>query len=296
MIPTKEQLKNLYNEGLTQCEISTKLGISQSAVSNYTRKYEINIDKKWTDEELEYLEKYYGTYSLQRIGKKLGRTPQAVESKARRLGMTCKFNSGKLNATELAQAFKVDSHVVIYNWIKNKGLRASFKVIKSIRKYWRIDINVFWKWAYKNKDIINFAKLEKNVLGPEPKWVDSERKKDTKEKPERSYCKWTKEEDKKLMMLWVNNYTAKEIGEIMGKTGPAVSRRKRILGLALRKIPLKWKEEEIKILLTMKLNGSLDKEIAMELGRGEGEVSWKRNELIKQGKLNWKYREKAISC
>lgn len=297
MIPTKEQIEELHNRGLTQREIGLEFQTTQSRISYFMKKYGIQTSNRWTDEQVEYLETYYGVFSLQAIAKNLGKTVQAIESKARKMGMTCLTNSGKLNATELAEAFNVDPHVVTHNWIRTKGLKASFKVVKVTRKFWRIDIEEFWKWAFKNREIINFAKLEKNILGIEPEWVEIERKRDFKEIPKKTFCKWTKEEDKKLIMLWTNtNYTAKEIGEMLGKSAAGVSRRRRRLKLAPRKIPIKWKPEEIETVINMKLNGALDKEIAWELGRGELEVSSKRKELIKQGKLNWKYREKAGDC
>jgi predicted DNA-binding protein YlxM (UPF0122 family) len=298
MNPTKEQLEDLYcKQGLTQHEIAIKFETRQARISSLMQKYAIKTDKRWTDKEEEYLERYYGVLSLRAIANKIGKSPEAVESKARKSGMSCLMNSGKLNATELAKAFNVDGHVVIDNWIKKKGLKASFRVVKNTRKFWRIDIDEFWKWAYKNSSIINFAKLEKNILGAEPEWVELERRRDFKETAKRKFCKWTEEEDSKLKMLWSNtNYTAKEIGEVLGKSAAGVSRRKARLGLPPRKVPIKWKAGEIEILINMKLKGALDKEIAWELGREESEIIWKRRELIKQGKLNWRYREKVAGC
>lgn len=43
---------------------------------------------------------------------------------------------------------------------KVKG--SSFKVI---------NLDEFWKWAEKNRTIIDFSQLEENVLGKEPEWL-----------------------------------------------------------------------------------------------------------------------------
>lgn len=289
---TKEQIENLYKGGLTQKEIAIKFGSSQSEISRLMKNYGIKTNKSWTDEEIEYLENSYGNYSIKTISKRLGRTEVAISIKAKRLGLNCFLNSEKLTAADLARAFRIDRHVVMDNWIKNKGLKASYKIVKSSRKYWRIDIEDFWKWSYKNRKIINFSKLERHILGAEPEWVEIERKKDYMHIPKRQACKWTKEEDEKLAMLYPNmNYTLKQIGGMLGKSEAAVNRRRKRIGVKPRKICLKWQQEEIDLLINLKLKGALDKEIAWELGRDEGNVSWKRKELIKCGQLNWKYRE-----
>ncbi|APQ96963.1 hypothetical protein [Clostridium botulinum] len=288
-----EKIKKLYNKGFTQKQVGEKLGMTQNKISYLMKKYNIKTRNSiWTEEEEEYLQSRYGKTTLKRIAKKLGRSENAIEIKAGRLGLSSALEAtGELTAAELAEIFKIDSHVIVNRWIKNKGLKAQYKAIKFTRKFWRIKIEDFWKWAEDNKEIINFSKLERNILGKEPSWVNIERKKDFKEKPKRQHQFWNELEDRKLKNLWKSSKSIKEIAEILNRSSSSVRHRSKRLGLKPnKKVNIPWTNEEVNTVIRMKKNGALDKEIAWELGRSTGNISWKRKELIKQGKLNWQYR------
>ncbi len=123
------------------------------------------------------LQRRYGKTTLKSISKKLNRSENAIEIKACRLGLSSALEAtGELTAAEIANVFKIDAHVVVDRWIKDRELKAQYKAVKFTRKFWRIKIEDFWKWAEDNKEIINFSKLERNILGKEPSWVDLERK------------------------------------------------------------------------------------------------------------------------
>ncbi|EQB3099703.1 helix-turn-helix domain-containing protein [Clostridium botulinum] len=288
-----EKIKIQYKKGFTQKQVGEKLNITQSKVSYLMKKYNIKSrNSVWTQEEEEYLQRRYGKTTLKRIAKKLGRSETAVEIKAGRLGLSSALEAtGELTAAEIANVFKIDAHVVVDRWIKDRELKAQYKAVKFTRKFWRIKIEDFWRWAEENKEIINFFKLERNVLGKEPSWVDIERKKDFKEKPKRQHQFWNELEDRKLKNLWKSSKSIKEIAEILNRSSSSVRHRSKRLGLKPnKKVNIPWTNEEVNTVIRMKKNGALDKEIAWELGRSTGNISWKRKELIKQGKLNWQYR------
>lgn len=290
------KIQKLYNKGFTQKQVGEKLNINQSKISYLMKKYNIKTRNSiWTEEEEEYLQRRYGKTTLKRIAKKLGRSENAIEIKAGRLGISSALEAtGELTAAEIAKVFKIDAHVVVDKWIKDKSLKAQYKAIKYKRKFWRIKIEDFWKWAYVNKEIINFSKLERNILGKEPSWVDLERKKDFKEKPKRQHQFWNELEDRRLKNMWKSNLNLKEIAERLNRSCSSIRHRSKRLGLVpTRKVNIPWKKEEIGTLINMKEKGALDREIAWELGRSTGNISWKRKELIKQGKLNWQYRREA---
>ncbi|MBY6871637.1 hypothetical protein HYH37_00215 [Clostridium botulinum] len=290
------KIQKLYNKGFTQKQVGEKLNINQSKVSYLMKKYNIKARNSiWTEEEEEYLQRRYGKTTLKRIAKKLGRSENAIEIKAGRLGISSALEAtGELTASEIAKVFKIDAHVVVDKWIKNKELKAQYKAVRCKRKFWRIKIEDFWKWAKDNKEIINFSKLERNILGKEPSWVDLERKKDFKEKPKRQHQFWNELEDRRLKNMWKSNLNLKEIAERLNRSCSSIRHRSKRLGLVpTRKVNIPWKKEEIETLINMKEKGALDREIAWELGRSTGNISWKRKELIKQGKLNWQYRREA---
>ncbi|EKO1912211.1 hypothetical protein PZQ55_001249 [Clostridium botulinum] len=291
-----EKIKKLYNKGLTQKQVGETLNINQSKVSYLMKKYNIKSrNSVWSQEEEEYLQRRYGKTTLKRIAKKLGRSENAIEIKAGRLGLSSALEAtGELTAAEIAKVFKIDAHVVVDKWIKNKALKAQYKAVRCKRKFWRIKTEDFWKWAKDNKEIINFSKLERNILGKEPSWVDLERKKDFKEKPKRQHQFWNELEDRRLKNMWKSNLSLKEIAERLNRSCSSIRHRSKRLGLVpTRKVNIPWKKEEIETLINMKEKGALDREIAWELGRSTGNISWKRKELIKQGKLNWQYRREA---
>ncbi len=94
--------------------------------------------------------------------------------------------------------------------------------------------------------------------------------------------------------MWKSNLNLKEIAERLNRSCSSIRHRSKRLGLVpTRKVNIPWKKEEIETLINMKEKGALDREIAWELGRSTGNISWKRKELIKQGKLNWQYRREA---
>ncbi|MDU5010650.1 MAG: hypothetical protein E6257_00830 [Clostridium botulinum] len=288
-----EKIKKLYNKGLTQKQVGETLNINQSKVSYLMKKYNIKSRNSiWTEEEEEYLQRRYGKTTLKRIAKKLGRSENAIEIKAGRLGLSSALEAtGELTAAEIAKVFKIDAHVVVDKWIKNKGLKAQYKAVRCKRKFWRIKTEDFWKWAKDNKEIINFSKLERNILGKEPSWVEIERKKDFRERPKREYKLWNELEDRKLKNLWKTSRSLKELAELLDRSSSSVRNRATKLELKpCRKVNIPWTDEEVNTVIRMKKDGALDREIAWELGRSTENISWKRKELIKQGKLNWQYR------
>lgn len=59
----------------------------------------------WTEEEVDYLEKWAGAHSLARIAKKLGRSHSAVHSKIHRLGTAARDNTEYMTANQVAQEY-----------------------------------------------------------------------------------------------------------------------------------------------------------------------------------------------
>ena len=286
-----ELIKKLYQSGLTQTQVAHKLNVSQAEISRIMRNNNIQTrENKWKEDEIEYLMQHYGSITVKEISKNLKRTEMSIVIKAKRLGINALNNTEKINAKQLAEALNVDRKVIAH-LINDKGLKAKFKSVKNVnKKFWRISIDDFWKWAEKNKDLINFSKMEKNILGKEPKWVDEQRKIDFRRRARRENAKWQSREDEVLKTFWKHR-KAKEIAIMLSRSEASVLRRASRLGLERKNIVLPWQKIEIETLIEMKLDGALDKEIAWELGRDEGQVSWKRKELIKNGLLDWKYRK-----
>ncbi|MBJ8108972.1 sigma-70 family RNA polymerase sigma factor [Bacillus cereus group sp. N6] len=185
----------------------------------------------WTEKDIEFLENSIGVYSFDRIAKKLGKTPLAVESKAEKLGISnTKLASGFITVHELAQCLGVCSKVV-KKFTENNGLPTTQRDFRIKKKHGTkrlltyIDIDNFWKWAEGNKDLINWYQLPKYALTPEPEWLEERRKEDYQKWLKRPRP-WTPEQDAQLWHLfYVEGKPQKEIGEIMHRTKNGVEKR-----------------------------------------------------------------------
>lgn len=182
--------------------------------------------RSWTDEEEDYLLTYFGSVSMKKLAENLKRTVKAVESKLARLGVYGgKANTGHATVYEIADSLQVDNHTV-YRWVENKGLPHKKHVVANTRKFILIDIPKFWKWAERNKDLINFYKIPKHALIPEPEWVDEQRRLDHVNKSQKLKQNWTSEEDTRLWYLYYSRgLLQKEIATLMGRSQKAIQRR-----------------------------------------------------------------------
>jgi transposase len=125
---------------------------------------------------------------------------------------------------ELAKCLQIDVHT-IYNWIQKK--RLPYKITKAkTRKFIGIDVLAFWKWAEQNKELLNFSKIPRNTLIPEPDWVKKQKRYDYSNRPKHENKKWTEEEDARLWyMFYEEGRTQQEIGQLIGRSRHGVQRR-----------------------------------------------------------------------
>jgi len=227
--------------------------------------------------------------SFQNIAKKLEKSVVAIGihgKRVLRLGPT-KDAQGRINANQLANICKIDRHVITDNWITKRGLKATKKITKNEFKFWLINSNDFWKWAEKNKDAINFSKIERDELVPEPPWVELERKRDYKEIPKKQFKLWTSEEDRQLINLIRSGKTYKQIATIMDRTSFSCEHRYSRLvkrqKAKLKKIQLPWTNTENNMMLDMEKQGLRDEEIAYKLGREPDHIRDHRRNLRDKG-------------
>lgn len=179
--------------------------------------------KRWTEEEIDYLKENVGYRRIKDIAETLGRTETAVTLKIKRLKLgKTRSLSDKITSGELANILQVDRNTV-RGWINYHGLPASKKVTSHTRKYILISPESFWKWAESHRERIDFQKLERNALPPEPKWVDEERRNP-------SYCpriyqEWTTKEDKLLAELIDKGLSYRDIAKQLRRSPYSVEKR-----------------------------------------------------------------------
>lgn len=199
----------------------------------------------WSDEEVDILMESVGVLTFDGIARKLKKTPRAVESKLDKLGMAnTKFASGMITMHELSVALGIDDKVV-KRWIDNKELphiRKNFRYgeynerrgREKKRLFYYINVDEFWAWAGKNKDVLNWHRVPEDALPPEPLWVNPQRKIDFY-KWEKQRSAWSEEQDKLLWQYYYqDNLPQKQIAMLLGKTVSRVEKRLRKLREAKR--------------------------------------------------------------
>ncbi len=181
------------------------------------------MSKMYSVEEVEFLKEHVGYMKLTTIAKKLNRPLESVSIKLKRLGLgDTRSQAGMITIGELAKILDVDRKTV-ENWVLRHGLRCLKQITRQSKSFYFINPTDFWVWAEYNKEKISFYKIEKNVLAPEPEWVDQERIK----KRDRvvNYRTWTTGEKKNLLELKNKGYTFVEIGKILGRSASSVGKQ-----------------------------------------------------------------------
>lgn len=194
----------------------------------------------WTKEDSDYLRDNWGTVAVGTIGVKLNRSKNAIMIKVQRLGLGPFLENGdyiSFNQMLIALGVAGGYSYKTTSWIKNRDFPVKLKKIGDC-KFKVVYLEEFWKWAEKNRNFIDWSKVEKNILGKEPGWVDDIRKIDQKRSIAVKQTPWTPEEDQRLKSLLKEfKYTYSEIAVRLHRTEGAVTRR--ICTLGFKERPLK---------------------------------------------------------
>lgn len=238
--------------------------------------------RRWSDEEIEYLTKNYGRYSIQAIADKLDRTNLGVIQKANRLGLGLAYEAqGTITAAELARALGRRTSVIL-RWIYKNGLKSKLKTVKEKRKYQMIRVTDFWAFAKEHPMLMKWELYERNTLPPEPEWLDEEIKNYFETRNKNKDKVWTKAEDCYLLTYYNKGKLVKDIAEFLGRSEMSTWCRLKKLKVPKRVIQIPWKPVEDEILINMRGQGKIFKDIAEELGRSIRSVQ-RRYDRIKKG-------------
>lgn len=235
--------------------------------------------KKWTQEELDFLEEKWGVLSKKLIAKKLNRSLNSVIVKAVRLGLGRYINAR--DEITLNLLINTLGYKNSYSWVSKKfeNHNIPIKKMKIIDKSVKmVNINEFWKWAEKNKEILNFADFEEGALGKEPLWVKEKRNidKNSLNKINRNRL-WTKYEEQLLISKVKSmRYTYEELSKEFNRTEGAIKSRLNKLQTPYRPLErdrhIIWTEEENNTLLQMYKEGYGANQIARKINKSEFSV------------------------
>lgn len=206
--------------------------------------------KKWSIEEVEYLEEKWGMTSIPSIAKHLGRSINSVKNKAYKLGLGRFIHQGEyITLHQLITAIgQKQNYSYLNERLERDGFPIKYKIMIN-EKVKVIYIKEFWEWTKINQSKIDFSNFEENMLGPEDEWVKVKRKNDKLKKKTFKTTPWTEQEDRRLEQeLNKYKYSYKELSEMFNRTEGALQRRICDLGLKARPIKannhIKWTKEE----------------------------------------------------
>lgn len=200
--------------------------------------------RRWTKEEIEYLSERWGDVSIKGLAKKFNRSINSVSLKANRIGLgNFNLSGDYLTLFQLGQALNMHNnlYMVYTKWV-GAGLPIKHKTVVS-RKIKVIYIEDFWEWAEQHQEMVNFSRMEKNILGIEPEWVDVKRKTDGLTKNLKRI--WTTTEIHVLEQMLLGKYTYAEIAKSLKRTECSITSKVHDLKKNIKKdIKMVWDEEE----------------------------------------------------
>lgn len=172
--------------------------------------------KKYTEDELLYLESSWGKMSVARIAGKLGRTVEAIESKARKMGLgdplECK---DFMIAVEVADLLGTDRKTLKRHF-DERGLKCKYKKIKN-RKLVTVEYEDLIEWLMENPNYWNGTKVDKVGLisiGLDRDFLSSK----IKEDEIKTYRTTLEERDvRRIAELYNKFYTYEQIAKVLNK-------------------------------------------------------------------------------
>jgi len=177
--------------------------------------------RNWTREEEAYLAKYAGMYRIDVIAKNLDRTSISVELKMKRMGLSnTRDQVGLITMGELARLLGVDRNTVKH-WADRHKLPYIKRKTKKEKTFYFVDTNRFWDWADNNREKVDFSRIERHAIPPEPKWVEPLRQ----ERKETRYKPWTIQEEKQLLEQMKHRKPLADIAKSMNRSLTSVERK-----------------------------------------------------------------------
>ena len=168
--------------------------------------------RRWTQEELQTLEKMSGTYTVAVIAKRLGRSFDAVNIKLNRLGLAgFERSTDMLTMNQVCLLLGVQSRTVKKKW-KDKGLRIFRK-----GNYLAIRQEELIKYLKNHPEDWNATKITDDSIIMAYPWYKEKKRADTRE----NYY-WSQYDVSRLRYLRHEGYSIGEIAKKMGRSESSI--------------------------------------------------------------------------
>lgn len=252
-----------------------------------------NAKKKWTEAEEEYLQEAWGKSSLKTIAKNLGRSEDAVIVRINRMGLPPGLQNGeRISWNQFVIALCGTNHGSSYlkMRLEREGFPTHRQIIRGTNgfRFTTVDIDEFWEFAERHKELFDFSRMERYAFGFEPEWATLKRRIDTERlrNGRKNNDPWTSGDDSHLLYLLRKQcYTYTDIAHRLRRSEGAVKRRLATLGVKERPVRMEnreWTQEEELRLLEMLEQGYGFDNIAQELGRTALGVRGKHECLVRR--------------
>lgn len=251
-----------------------------------------NAKQPWASADDAYLREHWGNRGgIPSIANAIGRSVEAVKIRAQKLGLGRYINGGVL------VSFNVLYRIVIgeringgYQYTKDRwqslGLR--FHSVRTNNDVTcMVDVEEFWRWSKKHRDMLDFSRFEENALGKEPKWVKEKRRIDIEnrriQQPKKS--PWSHEELELLRDMLEHGATYQELERALLRTSSAI--RRKIYDLYLpkprRSKQVEWTDEDMRTLVRMINQGYSQDYCARQMNRSCQAVRGRVEQLRARG-------------
>lgn len=168
--------------------------------------------RKWTQEELQTLEDMIGTFTVETIARRLGRSFDAVNIKLNRMGLVgFEKSTDMLTLNQVCQMLGVQSRTLKGKWAR-KGLRIIHK-----GNYLVVKQPELIRYLKNHPEDWNAANIPDDSLIMGYPWYKEKKQTDIKT---RYY--WTPAEVSKLKHLRHEGYSIREIAEQMGRSESSI--------------------------------------------------------------------------
>lgn len=234
---------------------------------------EVRKVRGWTEGQLRILERSWGKQSLNQLARRLGKSPTNISNKAIAMGLGYFAESvDGVTISHLSQLIGVKRDLLL-QWSDHFGFPAKRRRFGGQWGVWVVDIRAFWKWAEKHKHLINFARIEDNILPPEPSWVKEERRRDILASQKYNDHLWADLARDRLRELCEYTTNLSDLERKLGRSREAIAQEMLRMGIKPRRNlnykVKKWTKKEVQIMMQMRKKGLSWRKIARRLSRTE---------------------------
>ena len=201
---------------LSYREIANALDKTTKAVSN--KAFSMNLKKvsPYTEEDEEFLMKYYGRASMKKLCKRIRKSERSIKHRMRMLEGTenVYIINGYYKTTDVAAITGVDNWTVV-RWIQ----RGDLSGIRPNKLHY-INPDAFWKFIKNNLHKCTVRNIDDQVLLTCPEWYQSainERKKNYHAQPQRMK-NWTTKEVALLNHYIFKGYSYNKIASELNRS------------------------------------------------------------------------------